>query len=104
MVEEAVPVAEGARRMLDAVEALAIDALLLQRPDPALDHAFPLGAIWHDELLSHSIVADQGGVSPAGKNQPVGGPRNELARHLTQTVTDASPEARGYGSRSRGPA
>lgn len=37
VVVEADPVADGARRMLDAVEALAMNALLLQRPDNALD-------------------------------------------------------------------
>jgi hypothetical protein len=33
VVVEADPVADGACRVLDAVEALAVNALLLQRPD-----------------------------------------------------------------------
>ena len=36
---EADPVADGACCVLDAVEALAMDALFLERSDHALDHA-----------------------------------------------------------------
>lgn len=59
VVVEADPVADGARCMLDAVEALAMDALLLQRPDHTLDHAILLWAVWGDELLLQPIAADQ---------------------------------------------
>ena len=58
-VVEADPVTDGAGRVLDAVEALAVDALLLQRADHALDHAVLLRAVWRDELLLQPIAADQ---------------------------------------------
>jgi hypothetical protein len=37
--------------VLDAVEALAVNALLLQRPDHALDYAVLLLAMRRDELV-----------------------------------------------------
>jgi hypothetical protein len=36
-----------------------MNALLLQRPDHALDHAVLLGAMRRDELLPKAIAADQ---------------------------------------------
>ena len=48
VVVEADPVADGAGRVLDAVEPLAVNALLLQRPDDALDHAILLGTMGRD--------------------------------------------------------
>jgi len=39
VVLEADPVTDGARRVLNAVEALAMDALFFQCPDHTLDHA-----------------------------------------------------------------
>ena len=39
VVVEADPVADGARRVLDTVEPLAVNALLLDRPDDSFDHA-----------------------------------------------------------------
>lgn len=48
MVVEADPVADGAGDMLDAVEALAMDALLFQGPDQAFDHAVLLRTVRRD--------------------------------------------------------
>jgi hypothetical protein len=45
VVVEADPVADDARRVLDAFEAVPVSALLFQRPDHALDHA----VIRHDQ-------------------------------------------------------
>jgi hypothetical protein len=45
VVVEADPVADGTCRVLDAVEALAMDALLFQGPDRTLDHAVLLRAV-----------------------------------------------------------
>lgn len=39
VVVEADPVTDGACRVLDTVEAVAMDELLLERPYHALDHA-----------------------------------------------------------------
>ena len=64
VVLEADPVADGACRVLDAVETLALDALLFQCPDDAFDHAVLLRAVWRDELLLQAVAADQRGVAP----------------------------------------
>ena len=80
VVVEADPVADGAGRVLDAVEALAMDALLFQRPDYAFDHAVLLRAVWRDELLLQAVAPDQGGVAAAGEGQVIVGPQQELTR------------------------
>lgn len=46
MIVEADPASDRSRSVLDAVEALAMGALLLERSDHALDHA----VIRHDEI------------------------------------------------------
>ena len=51
VVVEVDPVADGARRVLEAVEALAMDALFFQCPDDALVHAVLLRAVGRDEIL-----------------------------------------------------
>ena len=65
VVVEADPVADGTRGVLDAVEALAMDALLFQGPDHTLDHAVLLRAVGRDELLPQAVAFDQGRVFPA---------------------------------------
>lgn len=85
-VVEADPVADGACRVLDAVEALAVDALFLQRSDHALDHAVLLGAMWCDELLLQPIASDQSGIAARCEDQPIVGPQKELACHLAQSA------------------
>lgn len=59
VVVEADPVADGACRVLYAVEALAVDALFFQCPDHTLDHAVLLRAMRRDELLSYSPIFGQ---------------------------------------------
>ena len=83
MVVEADPVADGARRVLDAVEALAMNALFLQCPDDALGHAVLLWAERGDKLLLQAVAADQRGVAPRGEDQAVVGPQKEFLRHLS---------------------
>ena len=65
-VVEADPVGDSADRVLDAVEALAMDALLLKRPDYTLDHAILLRAMRRDELLLQAVASDQGSIAAAG--------------------------------------
>ena len=67
VVVEADPVADGSRRVLDAVEALAMDALFFQCPDHTLDHAILLRAMRRDELLLQAVASDQRGVAAAGE-------------------------------------
>lgn len=50
VVVEADPVGDGASRVLNAVEALAMDALLYECPEHALDQAVLLRSVWRDEL------------------------------------------------------
>ena len=83
--------------MLDAVEALAMDALLFQCSDHTLDHAIllrvepakapPVRARWRggrDELLLQPIAAYQCREPVTGKNEPVLRPRQELLRDPAQ--------------------
>ena len=72
------PVADGAGRVLDALEAVAVNALLLQRPDHTLDHAVLLGAMRGDELLSQAVASHQGRVVAAGEDQAIVGAQQEL--------------------------
>ena len=84
VVVEADPVTDGACRVLDAVEALAMDALFFQCPDHTLDHAILLRAMRRDELLFEAIASDQRGVAAAGDDEAVVGPQKELTRDLSQ--------------------
>nr|WP_245965225.1 hypothetical protein [Sinirhodobacter hankyongi] len=61
VIVEADPVGDDAGRVLDAFEAVPVNALLLERSDDALDHAVLLRAMRGDELLFQAIAADQGG-------------------------------------------
>ena len=62
VVVEADPVTDDAGRVLDAVEALAVNALLLQRADHALNHSDLLRAVRRYELLLQTTAADQRGI------------------------------------------
>lgn len=89
VVVEADPVPDGARGVLDAVEALAVDALLLQRPDNALDHAVLLRAVRRDELLLQPVAADQRRIAARCEDQAVVGSQQELPRHLPERAEPA---------------
>lgn len=56
MVVEADPVADCTRGVLDAVEALAMNTLLFQRPDHTLDHSVLLRTMGRDELLPQTVA------------------------------------------------
>ena len=71
VVVEPDPITDGACRMLDVVEALAVDALLLQGSDHALDHAVLLRAIRRDELLLQAVATCQCGIVPRGEDQSI---------------------------------
>ena len=71
MVVEADPVADGTRGVLDAVEALAMNTLLFQRPDHTLDHAVLLRTMGRDELLPQAIAFHQGRVFSAREDQAI---------------------------------
>jgi hypothetical protein len=84
IVVEADPVADSPGCMLDAVEALSMDALLLQCPDHTLDHAVLLRAMWGDELLLQALASVQRSELAAGKNQAVVRPQKEFRWHSAQ--------------------
>jgi hypothetical protein len=71
VVVGAYPVADGACHMLNAVEALAMDALFLEGSDYTLDHAVLLGAMPRVELLFQPIATNQRGIAARCKDQPV---------------------------------
>ena len=71
VVVEADPVTDDAHRVLDGLETVAMDALLLQRPDEALDHAVLLGTVWGDELLLQAVASDQRREVAAGEDQTI---------------------------------
>ena len=77
VVAEADPVADGAFGVLDAVKALAMDALLLERPDHAFDHAALLRAMRRYEFLLRAAAANQRGVFLACEDQAIARPQKE---------------------------
>ncbi len=84
VIVEADPVADGACCVLDAVKAVAMHALLLERPDHTLDHAVLLRAMGRDELLLQPVAADECCELAAGKNQAVVRSQQELLRDPAQ--------------------
>jgi hypothetical protein len=78
VVVEAESVADGACGMLDAVKALAMNALLRERPDHAFDHAILLRAVRHDKLLLLAVAANQRGVIQACEDQAIVRPQKEF--------------------------
>lgn len=119
------PVADGAGSVLDALEAMAVNALLFQRPDDALDHAVLLWAMRSDELLPEAVALGRGRVMAAGEGQAVVRAQQELAVDAAEgseaadqggapvcwqrlspyrRATGTSQEVHACGSRSRRPA
>ena len=68
---EADPVADDATGVLQGLEAMAVNALLLQRSDHALHHPVLLRAVRRDELLAQAVASNQSGVAATGEDQPV---------------------------------
>lgn len=92
-VVEIDPVADDARRVLDALETMPMSALLFQRPDHPLDHASLLGAVRGDVVLPYAIVAKQGREVSACKDQanirPQKGLMIEFALNNDQGIENA---------------
>ena len=57
---------------------MAVNTLLLECPDDALDHAVLLGAVWGDELLLQPVAAHQSREVAAGEHEAIVGPQQEL--------------------------
>ena len=71
VIVKADPVADDARRVLDALEAVTVGALFFEGADDPLDHAILLRAMRGDELLFQTIAANQSREVSACKNQAV---------------------------------
>jgi len=71
VVVELDPVANDTAGMLQSLEAVAVDALLLQRPDHPLHQAVLLRGVGRDEFLLQAIAFDQRRVTAAGEDQAV---------------------------------
>ena len=70
-VIEANPVTNASTGALQALKAVTVCALFLERPDHPLDHPVLLWAVRRDEFLLHPIAFDQGCVAKAGEHQPI---------------------------------
>jgi hypothetical protein len=124
VVVEACPVPDCTGCVLDAVEALSVNTLRLQRSDHTLNNTVLLWAVRRDKFLLQTVTANQCCVFPAGKNQTDIAAKQELLvdpsqsaepvdqgvferagcrRGLAQSATAAIPEFRGCGSRSPRP-
>lgn len=101
VVVEADPVADDAGCVLDAVEAMSMNALLLERPDHPLDHPVLLRAMRRDELLLQAIAVDDGREVATGEDQPIVRPQKEL---FLDAAESAEPGDQGMlqGSSCRG--
>ena len=71
IVVKADPVSNDAHCVLLAFEAMPVNALLLQRPDNALDHSILLRAMRGDKLLLQPIAPNQARIIPASKDQAI---------------------------------
>ncbi len=71
IVVKADPVSNDAHCVLLAFEAMPMNALILQRPDNALDHSILLRAMRCDELLFQPIAPNETRIIPAGKDQAI---------------------------------
>ena len=71
IVVEVDPVAQRSACMLQAFEAMAMNALLLESSDDTLDHAVLLRAMGRDELLLQPIPANQSRVIPTREDKAI---------------------------------
>ena len=88
--------------MLNALEAMTVDALLFQRPNDPLDHPVLLRAVGRDELLLQSIAPDQAGVVATCKNQTVVGPEEEGVLNPAQASVTGNQGLLESGTGGRG--
>ena len=84
MVVPTDPVRNHSAGVLQGFKPVAMNALVLERADHALNHAILLRAVRRDELLLQAVAFDQGRVAAAGKNQAVVRPQQERVLHLAQ--------------------
>ncbi|SOC20624.1 hypothetical protein SAMN05877809_1138 [Rhodobacter sp. JA431] len=111
VVVETDPVADDTVGVLDAIEAVAVTALLLDRPDDALQHAVLLRAMRGDELVLHAIAAHQRREVATGKNQAIVRPHQEfpvdpakLSEPADQGVLEHGADGRGLAGAGQVPA
>lgn len=71
MVVELDLIADSAAGVSEALEALAMHALLFQGPDQTLHHAVRLWAVRRDEFLAQAVAAHESSVLARREHQPV---------------------------------
>ena len=86
VVVELDPVANDTAGMLQSLEAVAVDALLLQRPDHPLQQAVLLRGVGRDEFLLQAIAFDQRRVTAAGEDQAFVRAQQEGLLHASQAA------------------
>ncbi len=70
-VVELNPIAQDPNGLLLRLKAMAMEALLLQGPDEAFDHAILLRAVQHDELLAEPVAAHHASAQPRREDEAV---------------------------------
>ena len=98
VVIEVDPVADDTGCVLDAAEAMFMNALLLERPDHPLDHPVLLRAVRRDDLLLQAIAADDGREMATGEDQPVA--RSAKYRHAIYVTFGGAEKNSWNGARS----
>lgn len=71
MIVEVGPIPNCSCYMSKAFKAIPVDALLLQGPNDAFDHAVLLRTVWRNELLLKAIAFDELSECEAGKTRPL---------------------------------
>ena len=84
MIVEVDPISSCSCCMLEAFEAMPVDALLFQRPNDAFDHPVLLRTMRRNELLLEAVTSDQLSECEAGKNEAIIGTQEERTLDLPQ--------------------
>lgn len=71
VVIKADPIGYDTAGVLQGFKPMAVNALVLERSEDALDHAVLLGTIGRDELLQQTVAAHQRCVAAAGEHKPL---------------------------------
>lgn len=83
-VVEVDPVSDCPGCVLEAFEAMAMNALLFKRPDHPFDHSVLLRTVRRDELFFEAIASDEARVIAARKNQAIIGTQQERVCDLPE--------------------
>ncbi len=71
MIIEVYPISNRSGGVLEALEAMQMDALLFQRPNDPLDYPVLLRTVRRNELLLQAIASEELSECEAGKTRPL---------------------------------